>query len=407
MAGAELWEGIMRIYSDLEEETLRARRLLREWAAEGFLDKPRQVQLEADLSTDLRQTNGYMRVVLFLFTLGSIWAAVGLYFVGFRGAGTLGGNTFILFSIASWGLAEYTVATRRFYRFGVEEAFVFASVNFFGIAVSSWFIKSYFGPHSGLETVVVPVLLCVACLGAYGRYGFQYAFLGAVLALAYIPYHLSSSHEIQRIILAGFYATGLCGVRWLRRDHQYDFRSEEYETFESIFWLAFYLTLNLQLSSLSFFDRWSGGSHFSDVSRAFYWSTYAFVWFIPILALGLSLREKNRGLIGFGVVMMLLTLVTNKPYLGWPRHEWDPMILGFFLITVVMLIRRRLASGPNGVLNGFTARRILSSDKRIMDILGGASGLMSPGYGLSPSAGQPHPGLGGGQSGGGGASSSF
>ena len=31
------------------------------------------------------------------------------------------------------------------------------------------------------------------------------------------------------------------------------------------------------------------------------------------------------------LVMAMATLATNKPYLGWERHTWDPMLLGVLL----------------------------------------------------------------------------
>jgi hypothetical protein len=54
-----------------------------------------------------------------------------------------------------------------------------------------------------------------------------------------------------------------------------------------------------------------------------------------------------------GAITAILTLVTNKPYLGWQRHTWDPMLLGALLIGVPLLIRRWLAKGPGGIRHDF------------------------------------------------------
>ena len=73
----------MRIYSASSEETLRARKLLTDWAGEGFLTKPQYELLEKETVSELRTTNIFLRMVLFLFTLIIVGAAAGLFFVVF------------------------------------------------------------------------------------------------------------------------------------------------------------------------------------------------------------------------------------------------------------------------------------------------------------------------------------
>jgi hypothetical protein len=70
-----------------------------------------------------------------------------------------------------------------------------------------------------------------------------------------------------------------------------------------------------------------------------------------VLARGLL--RKDRFVIAVGAITAILTLVTNKPYLGWQRHTWDPMLLGALLIGVALFIRRWLAKGPGGIRHDF------------------------------------------------------
>ena len=56
-----------------------------------------------------------------------------------------------------------------------------------------------------------------------------------------------------------------------------------------------------------------------------------------------GLRRKDRFVMAAGAIAAILTLATNKPYLGWQRHTWDPMLLGGLLIGVAVFIRRWLA----------------------------------------------------------------
>jgi len=125
------------------------------------------------------------------------------------------------------------------------------------------------------------------------------------------------------------------------------------------------------------------------------------------MALRQALKGRDASLLNAAMVMALLTLVTNKPYLGWPRHEWDAMFLGVLLVGAVIIVRRWLAGGHNGVRRGFTAQRLSGSDKRFLSVLGSASGLVPGGHGPAPGTGAARPDFGGGRSGGGGASANY
>jgi hypothetical protein len=81
---APLREGNVRAYNTSDEEALRARVLLKDWAGEGFLTAEQYQRMEQETVCDFRRTNIFLRLVLFLFTLIIVGAAVGLFFVIFR-----------------------------------------------------------------------------------------------------------------------------------------------------------------------------------------------------------------------------------------------------------------------------------------------------------------------------------
>jgi uncharacterized membrane protein YgcG len=125
-------------------------------------------------------------------------------------------------------------------------------------------------------------------------------------------------------------------------------------------------------------------------------------WCLPPAILARGIRGRDRFVIAVGAIAAVLTLVTNKPYLGWPRHTWDPMLLGALLAGVALFIRRWLADGPGGIRHGFTAQRLSGKDKQWLD-------AGSVGLGLMPHSVTPGPDFhfGGGDSAGGGATSDF
>ncbi len=170
------------------------------------------------------------------------------------------------------------------------------------------------------------------------------------------------------------------------------------------------MAINLQLSSVNLLGQWWGGPRApaGEFSRTFYWTTFVLIWCLPPAVLARGLRQKDRFVIAAGAIAAILTLVTNKPYLGWQRHTWDPMLLGALLIGVAVFIRRWLADGTDGIRRGFTAQRLSGKDKHWMSVGSAALGLVSPhAITLSPQTGSADVRFGGGDSAGGGATSDF
>ena len=129
------------------------------------------------------------------------------------------------------------------------------------------------------------------------------------------------------------------------------------------------------------------------------------IWCLPPIVLVRGIRQKDRFVIAVGAIVAVLTLISNKPYLGWPRHTWDPILLGILLTGVAVLIRRWLARGPGGIRHGFTAARLSENDKQWINVGQAGLGLLSPTP--APQTSDPDFHFGGGKSGGGGASSDF
>ena len=176
------------------------------------------------------------------------------------------------------------------------------------------------------------------------------------------------------------YAIGLICVIAVRLRHRFDYLEDEYSLAEAFLWLGIYLAINLQLSSLDLRRQWWGGGTgaASEFARPFYWTTWVLIWCLPPVVLARGVRQKDRFVIAVGAIAAILTFVSNKPYLGWPRHTWDPMLLGILLTGVALFIRRWLARGPGGIRRGFTAARLSGKDKQWMNAGSAVLGLVTP-----------------------------
>ena len=400
----------MRIYSESSEETLRTRKFLADWAGEGFLSKEQYQRLEKDTVNELRTTNIFLRLILFLFTLITVGAAIGLFFVISRPSEQTSGVFFLMFAGACYAAGEMAVSRFRLYRYGIEEALVACSVGFLcaGILLT-FFSGAPYSPRPDAIRFLVPAVGGVFSLWIWYRFGFIYAFLAAMVFAVFIPGYWTSSHSAQRVVIASLYAIGLVGVTEVHSRHCFDYLDEHYSLVEALLWLGIYLATNLQLSSLDARMRWWGfGSAASEFSRPFYWATWVLIWCLPAIVLVRGIRQKDRFVITVGAILAVLTFVSNKPYLGWPRHTWDPMILGVLLTGVALFIRHWLAGGPGGVRHGFTAARLSGRDKKWIDTGSVVVGLAAAqSVAPSPQAKAADFHFDGGASGGGGASGNF
>jgi hypothetical protein len=400
----------VRLYSAFSEETLRARKLLSDWASEGFLTKEQHQLLKQETVSELRTTNIYLRVVFFFFTLLIVGAATALFFVVFLShpSDPTIGVVLLFFGAVCYAAAEAAVFQTRLYRYGIEEALAVCSVGFLCGGMQLALFSTY-SPNPDATQSLVPAAGAVFSLWIWRRFGLSYAFLAVMIFVVFVPGYWTSSHAAQHVIVALFYAAGLAGASALRSRHRFDYLDERYSLVEALLWLGIYLAMNLQLSSLHLLQQqwWGSARTASEFPRPFYWTTWVLIWCLPPVILTRGIRQKDRFVIAAGAIAAVLTLACNKPYLGWQRHTWDPMFLGILLTGVAVFIRRWLARGPDRVRHGFTAERLSGKDKQWMNVGSTALGLLSPdSLTPSPQASSDFR-FGGGRSGGGGASSNF
>jgi len=387
----------MRRYSQEEEERVRAQRLVREWTRSGLLEEPQGARLAEELRVELRRTNPFLRAGLALFTGLIVAASVTLLitFLDLRGDVPIAAIT-ALAALACIGVAEYLVHEFRCYRFGVEEALAVAAVVLLSIAGGE-LTSSFHFESRGMPATVALLIGAAGGFGLYRRFGFVYAACGGIFCAAAIPFQLDLSAATQRVLAAATIASVLLVARSKRLKYRDDYPGDEYGLLQAAALAGVYVVLNVQLID------------WYKVGQPFYGFTYALTWALPLAGLALGIREKDRVLIDVSLVLTLVSVLTNRLYLGSPPHAWDPCVLGVVLMAMAFAIRRWLSNGPGGERHGFTAARLLEKDRAVLSAVGTASGFVRPGATEgAPSRVEPAPSnFDGGRSGGGGASGSF
>jgi len=381
----------MRIYSQADEEKVRAQAAVREWQRSGFLDTSQAAQISTELRVDFRRTNFFLRALLFLFTSIVVVASVSLVITVFDlDEKTSEATVCVIAAILCLGAAEFLIRNFRFYRFGVEEALTIAAGVLLSLATA--FVTSRF---EGVESVAPLAIGALGALFIYMRYGYLYATIASILCAAAIPFPTHVPAEVKRLIAALVCAFSFSMVRKARLQHGDDFPGDDYGLIQASAWACLYLVLNLQISFLRYYEQ-----------SLFYWATYAMIWILPVVGLWLSLRTKDRPLMNVSLLTALITLATNKPYLHLMQQPWDPILFGLLLIVSAVLIKRWLGRGTNAQRGGFTAARLLARDRQALAIVSTASAALQPAMSPSPTP-EAKPNFDGGRSGGGGASGSF
>jgi hypothetical protein len=402
----------MRLYSASSEETLRARKLLSDWAGEGLLTQEQYQHLEQETVSELRTTNIFLRVVLFLFTVFGVGAAAALFLMVFlRGTSDQTvGMSLLIFAPLCYVAAEVAASRFRLYRHGIEEALAVCAVISLCLGLQMAFFSGVtYSSKPDSVRCLVPAAGAILSLWIWRRFGLWYALPAAMILIVFLPGYWTSSRSAWHVMVVLLYAIGLMGVIAVRSRHHFDYLEDEYSLAEALLWLGIYLAINLQFSPTLLTRWWTGNTAAaSEFSRPFYWTTWVLIWCLPPAVLARGVRQKDRFVIAVGTIVTVLTLITNKPYLGWPRHTWDPMLLGILLGGVALFLQRWLARGSGGIRDGFTAKRLTGKDKDWLNASSTVLGLVSPqAITPSPKTSDPEFHFGGGASGGGGAGGEF
>jgi hypothetical protein len=381
----------MRVYSLHDEEKIRDQALVSDWSRSGFLNAEQETLLRVGLAVTVRRTNSVLRAVLAVFTVLIIGASVGLAMLVLEVGLPAQAVLLAICAGICLGIAWLLATKGRLYRCGVEEAFAVMAVLLlaFSMGSSRWEYHTALAVGAG----------ALASFGIYLLFGFRYAIVGAILFAGWFPFGLKGDAVVERALSIMILALILFFARRLEVEHRWEIAGDDWTAAKVTAFGALYVVVNLMISG-----RELGLN--AITSGPFYWCTYVLTWIVPACGLWLGIRWRDRVMLNAGALATLITLMTNKSYLGWMRQTWDPILFGILLIGTAIGVRRWLVRGPGGNRSGFTPERILESENRALAVTSAISVALP--HPPTPQGPEPHElNPGGGQSGGGGASGSF
>ncbi|MEZ5417187.1 MAG: hypothetical protein R2708_07580 [Vicinamibacterales bacterium] len=389
----------MRLYDVDDEVRLRLGGAVRGWRKSGLLSVAQERALDTDLATPLRRAGPMLRLGLALFTVIAGGAGVGLVFL----LTDLSSEVAVAVTTAALGAAALGAATlivRRFglYRHGVEEALAVSAVGMFGFSAGLLSAEVFSTASGGGTWFSAMAAVALGAAHVHRRFGFQYAAVGALYAAALLPMSFSALGADGKRLFAALVCVGAFVYATGRRQQAADdVAGADAEVLRAAAAAGVYLALNVHLLTEPFgrsADGW------------FRWATWVVIWLLPFVVGRVAVVERDPLLLRAAVAAGLATLVTNKPYLGWPREPWDPMLFGVVLVGAALALRRWLAAGEAGERRGFTARQLVDSEDAALQFASVASVAAQPAAVRDiPEPDQPT--FSGGRSGGAGAGGEF
>lgn len=380
----------MNLYSRDDERAIRVQRLVKDWTKSTLLLPEQAERILPELQVGLRRTNIFLRVTLFVFGYMIVNALTGLVVVTLNLSE--GATMYLAASaaLAFFAVAEGLVRQFRLYRFGIEEAAAVASIGFLAVAASMAF-------HPTFSILQALIAAAAGAFVLFRRFGFVYAGVAATICAGLIPFGTQQVDTVRRLAAMAIMLVVFFLARERRDDHEWEYPGDAYAVIEAVAWAVLYLLANLKASA------WLASA---DEVGLFYWATYGAIWILPVVGLAVAVRARHRLMLDVNIVLAIVTMMSNKPYLGAEPKPWDPILFGVLLIAIAIGVRRWLESGANGNRRGFVAHRLLASEKERL-ALAGAATVLAPG---APPARTPEPPPaigGGGSSGGAGASGKF
>ena len=366
------------------------------WCKHGFIEKDQLSVIQQAYTVPFYHPNFIIRILLFVATLFALSGATGFFTLIFVDTG----KEFISLACMGYGIGSFLVLEKLFidknhYKSGVTEAILYHACGFT--------IGGIGGVSDFNEHVMLWTCLAVLSFAAF-RYLDLLCTVGATLVLAGILFYefYSMGGIFQQIIpfvfLIGFTPIYFL-IRRLKKEDRLKLWSTNLLIIESISLLLIYLAGNyLVVRELSINLMELELQEGQDIPFAFIF--YALTILIPIAYLYFGIKNKDIVLLRVSLIVIAFSAFTFKYYFSLGHPEITLTLAGIMLIGISITVMRYLKT----MRNGFTRENLLSERWSSMNA---EAFLISQTMGGNQVSAEQASMPGGGNFGGGGASSDF
>jgi hypothetical protein len=380
----------------------------RSWLRAGAIDEPTLKAIEAVVPDDRVRVGPVFRVMLFVFTLLAVNAALGFVAMLLNLAdgrqGALFAGVALLSGVGLALVTEYQIVRMRRRQGGTEAATSFLAIAY-GMGAATWWVFEVFQGETHDELLVLCLTGAVLIALAAWRWGYPlYAGASAValfVALACLP-----AGRLLWIALALVAAPFL--LRFSESPRLPPAHRASLTAVLAVALVGLYFAVHLGSWEWQWIEELGGASRMmkKDPRDALWWLSAIATALMPLVLLGLGLRGRRFTLLILGAGTAVASLVTLRWYVHLAPLWVVLTVSGVLLVALVLGLRRWLDAGPGKERGGFTAEPLFQdlARQRLLEI---GAALVS----FSPEARSLHeePKFegGGGQFGGGGSSSDF
>lgn len=398
----------MSIYSPQQEEIVFIRKRARSWQRGGLINDDQLKQFKLHTNTDLKQTNPFFRILLFLFSGFGLNAVVALFLWGAVGNGLIGiAFVCLFFAIFAYAAAEFLARGCNLYRYGAEEALVMGAGILLAIGIAAiWKLEL-----NNSEIAVLCIIVALYFSWVYVRFGFVYSILIAIASLCVIPPVILKGNSITaKLVIFAFLSICLVVNLYRDRANVEGFRKARNSIIQSCILFGMYASISLISLSYGLGDHHTyyyilRYGHFYVDPRLPHIGLLISI-LLPVLFLAYGFKNRRRSFIDVGIVATIISMATARLYLGLEFQVWFPIVLGVVLVSIAILTTRWLNSGNSKMRFGFTAKDIYRPETYGIGIAGAIVLASTLSHGAAEHAKEPDA-FSGGESGGAGATRKF
>ncbi|RFS18012.1 hypothetical protein [Emticicia sp. C21] len=319
-----------KAYNETWVDNIDNQDIIREWYDEKVLSKEQYVEAQKLFPVEFYQPNIFIEFGLFIFTNLAISATFGFLAVTLLSSlieTSIGlGVVSVIYGVSLVFLLEYFIRTRKLYRSGTDNAFLYVAIGSFLTAVFAFtdFKLSLYSYYFVSLLIFIPFLL---------RYGDP--FVGIAIFVVWICFWFTLTIEwpigklIVPFVIMGASVISYVFANWWKKKDNSCYYTDAQICIETGSLITFYLGGNYMVvrEGNALLNGLTDSSQISFASLF-----YLFTVIIPFVYLFFGLKNQDRKMVMVGLAAFGFSIFTYRYYFSVMPLEWALTLGGAALV---------------------------------------------------------------------------